>query len=503
MTHDAEIRIDHQGRHLQSKGLGAYRVEVEVSPRRMPLRDPSTFDHPPATQPATLAAFAQRDAHRSANGPSVEVDGGEDGPWCLAPGARVQSSADGRIGTVIRMQRPMRWDDDKGMSVPCSATHPEVVFHEAFIAWEDGSRSAAKTLFLNVPGLVQDGFFSAARLNGKTVPPRQWLVPDLIPSRTVTLLGGDGGTGKSLLAKLLAVACATSGPWIGLPVESGPAIYFTAEDDEDEVHRRLDNILRATGGSYDDLADLIICSYAGKDALLATQATPTAPLQPTDLFRRLDMRMAAVKPVVVVLDTLADLFPGNENDRAQARQFIGLLRSLAIKHDCAVILLAHPSLSGLNSGSGTSGSTAWNNSVRSRLYLERIVQDGYEANPDARVLSTKKANYGRTGGEINLTWRNGVFEADAPVTALDRMASTAKAERVFLSLLRLVNEQGQTVNSNAGAYYAPKFFADHPKSEGVTKSAFRAAMQTLLAEGKIHIVKSGPASRQTSHLEVK
>lgn len=467
----------------------------------MPRRDPATFDYPPTN----LAAFSERDSShsKSVGSPSVDVDGGEDGTWCLAAGTRVQSSTDGRIGTVIKMQRPMRWDDDIGLPVHCAPSHPDVVYHEAFIAWDDGSRSSEKTLFLSLPGLIQDGFFSAAKLKDKAVLPRPWLVPEVIPSRTVTILGGDGGTGKSLLAKLLTTAAVTGGSWIGLPVNGGPAIYFTAEDDEDEVHRRLDDILTATGGDYDDLENLIICSHAGKDALLATQASTTGPLQPTDLYRRLDMRMAAVKPVVVILDTLADLFPGNENDRAQARQFIGLLRALAIKHDCAVILLAHPSLSGLNSGSGTSGSTAWNNSVRSRLYLERIVQDGYEPNPDARVLRTMKANYGRTGGEINLTWRNGVFVADAPVTALDRMASTAKAERVFLALLRLVNDQGQTVNSNAGAYYAPKFFADHPKSEGVTKSAFRAAMQTLLAEGKIHIVKSGPASRQTSHLEVK
>ncbi|MFN4128948.1 MAG: AAA family ATPase [Paracoccaceae bacterium] len=452
-----------------------------------------------------FAAYAEYDGqHRKEYAtPAYDVDGGEDGTWCLRAGTRVQSSQDGRIGVVIKMQKPMAWDDRDNCFRSCATNHPEAVFHEVYIAWEDGTKGTEKTLWLNIPDLIEDEFFSASNLKGKPVPPREWLVEGLVPSRTVTLLGGDGGTGKSLLALQLALASVTGGPWITNPVNGGPVVYFSAEDDEDELHRRLDDILQATGCTYDDVPDLILASYAGKDALLATQATPTAPLQPTQLYKRLDARMAAVKPALLVLDTLADLFPGNENDRAQARQFIGLLRALSIKHGCAVVLLAHPSLSGLNSGSGTSGSTGWNNSVRSRLYFERINQDGYEANPDARVLRTMKANYGRTGGEINLTWRNGIFVADAPVTGLDRMARNAKAERVFLSLLRMVNEQGQTVNSNSGAYYAPKFFADHPKAEGVTKSAFKVAMQTLLADDKIIIVKTGTTSRRTSHLEVK
>jgi len=121
-----------------------------------------------------------------------------------------------------------------------------------------------------------------------------------------------------------------------------------------------------------DLDRLTIRSLAGEDALMASQISPASPLRPTGLYRQIDAHLAEVNPTVIILDMLADLLPGNENDRAQARQFAGLLRGLAIRHDCAVLLLAHPSLSGLNSGSGTSGSTGWNNSVRSRLYFERI-----------------------------------------------------------------------------------------------------------------------------------
>ena len=61
------------------------------------------------------------------------------------------------------------------------------------------------------------------------------------------------------------------------------------------------------------------------------------------------------------------------------------------------MLLAHPSLTGMNTGTGTSGSTAWNNSVRSRLYLDRVRESGIEPDPDARVLRTMKSNYGPVG----------------------------------------------------------------------------------------------------------
>ena len=72
-------------------------------------------------------------------------------------------------------------------------------------------------------------FYSAATLAGKAVPPREWLVPDLVPSKTVTLFGGDGGTGKSLLALQLAVAVAAETGWIGRPLTAGRVIFLSAE----------------------------------------------------------------------------------------------------------------------------------------------------------------------------------------------------------------------------------------------------------------------------------
>jgi hypothetical protein len=106
------------------------------------------------------------------------------------------------------------------------------------------------------------------------------------------------------------------------------------------------------------------------------------------------------------------VFAGNENDRTQVRQFTGLLRHIAIDADCAVLLASHPSVSGMKKGSGLSGSTAWHNSVRTRLYFKEANANGNnsKADHDLRELECMKSNYGPSGEVVRLHWDNGVFK---------------------------------------------------------------------------------------------
>lgn len=114
-------------------------------------------------------------------------------------------------------------------------------------------------------------FYSAADLEGRPVPDRQWLVHNMIPMNTVTLFSGDGGTGKSLLALQLAVSAATGKSWLNEGVEKKRALFLSAEDDDDELHIRLASICRTMGLRFADLDRLTIRSLAGEDALLAVE----------------------------------------------------------------------------------------------------------------------------------------------------------------------------------------------------------------------------------------
>jgi RecA-family ATPase len=344
-------------------------------------------------------------------------------------------------------------------------------------------------------------FFSASDLEGREAPARDWIVPYLVPNSTVTLFSGDGGTGKSLLSLQLAVAVASGGNWLGFDLAQGAAVFLSAEDDQDEIHRRLQDVTHAAGVAWGDLGGLKLASLAGEDALLA--APRSGSLTKTPLLDRLDTYLSATKPRIAILDTSADLYGGDEINRAQVRQFIGMLRGLAIRHACAVVLLSHPSVAGMDSGSGISGSTAWNNSVRSRLYLERVKVDKVECDPNARRLSSKKSNYGPVGPEIMLRWQAGAFVPVAGGGKGLAAEARADAERVFLKCLALMIRTGQRVNSASGANYAPSRFVAMEEAGGVSKKALRGAMDALLARGEICIAEEGPPSKRSRFLTIQ
>ncbi|MDI5929609.1 AAA family ATPase [Rhizobium leguminosarum] len=332
--------------------------------------------------------------------------------------------------------------------------------------------------------------------HGEPVPTREWYCDGLIPMRTVTILNGDGGVGKSLLALQLAAAGAMGLDTLGMEPLAGRTLVLGAEDDADEFQRRLDDIAKAHGKDLHFLSMLRLIALADRDALLSVPDRAQV-MQPTPLWRGIETYVRDFKPKLIILDTAADLFGGDEIKRSQVRQFIAMLRKLAMEIDCAVVLLAHPSVQGMQSGTGSSGSTAWNNSVRSRLYLTKGDKD---ADPDIRILKTMKANYGKTGDEIRIKWKDGVFIIDDGKPKAGSMLLAAKAERVFRDVLSAINRSGERVAKTKGINYAPKIMADRPDAEGMSAKQLEGAMQRLLVAGDLRVVMEGPASKQRQRL---
>jgi RecA-family ATPase len=152
----------------------------------------------------------------------------------------------------------------------------------------------------------------------------------------------------------------------------------------------------------------------------------------------------------------------------------------------------------MNSGSGTSGSTAWNNSVRSRLYLTKADADG---DPDIRILKAMKANYAPSLSDLRLRRQGLGFDLEEggegrPTGAVAR----ASVDRQFLDLLAAYDAAGRPVRHSTGHGYAPALFAKDPAAKGTTKKGFEEAMNRLFTAGEIKSLEEGPASRRSSRI---
>ena len=133
------------------------------------------------------------------------------------------------------------WDAADALSEDYSAKKVSMLIKQA-----KAVRPARKIL----PGQIIDlAHWRADRFDGPP-PERQWLVRGVLPRATPTMLAAFGGTGKSMLMLNLALAVATGELTKGQHDEPdlilggevschGSAVIITAEDDRDEIHRRL------------------------------------------------------------------------------------------------------------------------------------------------------------------------------------------------------------------------------------------------------------------------
>lgn len=338
---------------------------------------------------------------------------------------------------------------------------------------------------------------NAKELLRTPAPPREWVVPGWIPHRQVTLISGDGGVGKTTVSLQLCAAHVAELPWFGLPVSPGPALYVGCEDDIDEIHFQVEQIAAAMPGA--DLTDLHLLSLAEEDPVLA-QPDAKGVLRAMERFTDLEKDIEYLGIKLLVLDAAADLFGGDEINRRQTRAFIAMLRGLAIRHGCAVVLLSHPSASGMKDGRGYSGSTAWNNSVRSRISMTAPTADGDEPDLDLRTLELAKANRARRGQKLQVRWQDGMYVLDGAGGSTDgvRRVRERAEEQVFLDLLDGFVDPLSP--HPCASNYAPKLFAETPNGKSIGKKRFAEAMNRLRGLSKLRVIEDGPPSKRRDRL---
>jgi RecA-family ATPase len=351
-------------------------------------------------------------------------------------------------------------------------------------------------------------------------PEQPWLVHEVIPEHEVSMIQGDGGMGKSKLALQLLVSTSLSQThqgsdkppvsWVGEKLAPSRAVGVFCEDDAGELQRRLADVCRYHEITPANLTDLLLICQEGRDNVLA-RFDQKGVMRATDLLKTLTAKVKEFGgglPVTVVLDAKADIFAGNVISISDAKAFVALLyRYLCQQANATVIILDHPSLTGMTTGTGTGGTLQWNNAVRARLYLTtQKGEEGAEPDYSMRTLKVMKENYGPIGREIELQWEHGVFvsTAEPPADhngAMNELVRKERVEGVFLELLRKTNAEKRPVSHKPQApTYAPKAFAKRPDRYGYRRQDFEGAMERLFSGRRIENVEYGPPSKRVSRI---
>ncbi len=223
----------------------------------------------------------------------------------------------------------------------------------------------------------------------------------LVPRGVVTMWGAHGGTGKSMMALMLCVAVAVGRDLFGQSTDRSPVLFVSLEDAAHVVRGRLSKICKAWQVNPVDLAgQLHIVDGTQNPELYEAEHRNGGQTTPT--YSELAQLAQQVGAGLIVIDNASDAYGGDEINRRQVRAFIRTLAKIASDGMRGIVLLSHvdkgTSRNGAaQNGEGYSGSTAWNNSVRSRLFMAR------QSNGSI-LIEHQKSNLGPMQAPLTLVW---------------------------------------------------------------------------------------------------
>jgi hypothetical protein len=194
-------------------------------------------------------------------------------------------------------------------------------------------------------------------------PEHRWLIEDLWAEEAVGIVGGEPKCGKSFLALDLIVAVAAGVPCLRRfrPARCGPALLYAAEDALHLVRTRLEGICEAAGVTLVDLPIHVITA-------------PSLRLDLAEDRQQLQATVAAVRPILLVLDPFVRLHRLDENASSDVAPLLAYLRDLQRRFALAVVVVHHArkGAQALRAGQALRGSSEFHAWGDSNLYLRRV-----------------------------------------------------------------------------------------------------------------------------------
>lgn len=303
----------------------------------------------------------------------------------------------------------------------------------------------------------------------------EWLVPGYIPKGTITIIGGDGGLGKTSLWCNIASAISNGKPCVlqdgnEVMYPRGEVIYFSGEDDTARVLRAR---LEQNGANLYNIKTL----QMDDDAFTSLSIGGAL----------IEGIIEARRPMLVIFDPI-QLFIKNADmsKRNDMRQTMTNLTKLGTKYGTTFILVMHTNKRdkiGSFRDKLSDSADLWD-IVRSVIALGRNQNN-------ENFITHEKSNYGIRQNAILYHIENGKIIRDSieteRTTYVELMGGKSKADKtdrrsqcknVYLDLL---SSEKQSVK---------KDLEDRLHSMGYSKSMIRQVYNNLIQEKKIEATKT-------------
>lgn len=161
-----------------------------------------------------------------------------------------------------------------------------------------------------------------------------FLVDHLILKKAVTLISGDTGSGKTALLMHCAAAIAF-GERVArrFPTEpnSGRVLFMNGEMSTDILRQYLHQAI----ATFQRALPIDRIVLEGADGIA------TFRFDDYEARENLERLISAIKPSLVIFDTLRALFNVDENDASEIRRVFSWIRSLCTQYGCAVCVAHH------------------------------------------------------------------------------------------------------------------------------------------------------------------
>lgn len=382
---------------------------------------------------------------------SSKYDGGCDTKWDTFKDTGKRSTA--TVGSILHIAAAKGW---KNPGIQHEAPEPE------FPVQADDTP--------NLP-LSQ---FAPTGIWDSEPPEVPWIIKDFMPANKVCMLTAPGGTGKSFLVLQLAFSIATGVPlcghWDG--ITRGGVVVLSAEDDVDDMHRRMKAIIATVEDDFayslddieriksDFMKNFRFISMVGKNGLFTHKSGGSC-----EQTKAVDWMINAIKKlpdtVVAIIDPIARFKDGDENNQADMTMFITALERIKNETQVGLLALHHANKASMREGGATEqyaarGASALTDGVRWQANMARMHPDdandfGVRKSESGHYvqLAIAKTNYTAPGGGVWLKRGEGgvlsVVEMDKYKKQRDASVLTEINDKI-VAIVQRYEDQGNPIS---------------------------------------------------------